>query len=133
MAESFEKSSMEPERKEPTPQIPEGAQRREDEMPEPTSEPKEVGVQSVPSQVTVPTVDNMGAQLIQTPATQSATITIPATQQQLDDWSKGSPSDSLTWFAFFWLRLIKKALHFGWRVLMRGSQLDSANASNVTP
>ncbi|KKR30368.1 hypothetical protein A2715_01005 [Candidatus Woesebacteria bacterium RIFCSPHIGHO2_01_FULL_39_32] len=120
---------MEPERKdqEPQPQIPEGVREQEEEMPEPTPELQEMGVQKVPSQVTAQIVDDTGAQLIQTPSTQVVTITIPASAQQLDDWSKGSPAESLTWLAFFWLRLIKKAIHFGWRIVMKGVNPNVTN------
>jgi hypothetical protein len=52
--------------------------------------------------------------------TQTITISIPATPTQLLDWSKGAPSESLTWFALFWLRMIKKAVHYGWRVVVKG-------------
>jgi hypothetical protein len=109
------------------PQVPEGVKQREEEMPEPTPELQEMGVQNVATQVTAQVVDDTGRQLIQTPATKVVTITIPASQQQLDDWSKGAPSESLTWYAFFWLRLIKKALHFGWRIVMGGKN----NAGNT--
>jgi len=112
---------MEPERKEIKPALPEGLEQREEEMPEPTPELSGMGVTSVPTQITAQVVDDKtGKQLIQTPGSQTVTITIPASPKQLDDWSKGSPSDSLTWFAFFWLRLIKKAIHFGWRIVMKG-------------
>ena len=48
------------------------------------------------------------------PSSQVSTITIPADPQQLTQLSKGSASNSLTWFAVFWLRAVKKALkkHF---------------------
>jgi hypothetical protein len=77
-----------------------------------------------PTQITVQ-VSDQGKPLMQTPATQVVTITIPTTQQQLADWSKGSPSDSLTWFALFWLRMVKKALRFGWRVITKGGQTNA--------
>lgn len=79
-----------------------------------------LGVKPAPSQVTAQVTDDAGRQLIQTPATQAVTIQIPAPQAQLADWSHGSPSSSLTWLATFWLRMIKKALHFGWRVITKG-------------
>ncbi len=44
-------------------------------------------------------------------------ITIPKSQVELETLSKGSVSDSITWFAAFWIRMIKKALHFGWELL----------------
>jgi len=58
--------------------------------------------------------------LMVSPATQTITVTIPAAPTQLADWSKGNSSNSLTWYAAFWLRLLRKALHFGWRVVMKG-------------
>lgn len=48
---------------------------------------------------------------------QTITITIPASPEQLEDWSKGDPENSLTWFAFFWIRMIKKAFAHGWKVV----------------
>ncbi len=80
------------------------------------------GVSVTPTQFTTKVTDDSGKPLVQAPATQVVTITIPTTQQQLDDWSKGSPDDSLTWFAMFWLRMIKKAFYFGWRVVTKGLQ-----------
>lgn len=44
-------------------------------------------------------------------------ITIPKSQVELETLSKGSISDSITWFAAFWIRMIKKAVHFGWELL----------------
>ena len=76
------------------------------------------GVSAVPTQFTQQVSDDSGKPMIQTPQTQTVTIQIPATPQQLEDWSKGSPIESLTWFAHFWIRMIKKALHFGWKVIM---------------
>lgn len=44
-------------------------------------------------------------------------ITIPKPRTELETLSKGSISDSITWFAAFWIRMIKKAIHFGWELL----------------
>lgn len=74
---------------------------------------------SVPSQFQGQVSDDSGNPLIQTPQTQSVTIQVPATQQQLEDWSKGDSENALTWFAVFWIRLIKKGLHFGWRMVKK--------------
>lgn len=49
--------------------------------------------------------------------TNVVSITVPATPQQLEDWAKGSPDNSLTWMAFYWIRMIKKALMHGYRVM----------------
>ncbi|MCH7640719.1 hypothetical protein IID22_00760 [Patescibacteria group bacterium] len=92
----------------------------EDLTEHPVELPPEVertGAKVTRDQVTAQVTDDQGKQLIQSPATQVVTIQIPAAQAQLEDWSHGSPANSLTWFATFWLRLIKKALHFGWRVV----------------
>ena len=108
-------------KQEPIPQVVEGVIVREEEVPKETQLlVQEVGGRVVPSQITAQVVDNTGQQMMQSPATQVVTITIPASQQQIADWTKGSPSDSLTWLATFWIRLIKKAIHFGWRVIMKG-------------
>ncbi|OGM19231.1 hypothetical protein A2955_00650 [Candidatus Woesebacteria bacterium RIFCSPLOWO2_01_FULL_37_19] len=91
------------------------------ETPEQTPAMTEAGVQSVATQVTAQvTDDTTGQHLIQTPATQTVTITIPTTEDQLSDWAKGPAESSLTWLAFFWLRIVKKALYFGWKVITKG-------------
>lgn len=120
---------MEPERKdqEKVPQVPEEVTRREEELPKEVeaieSGVRRTQVQSAPQ---VP-LDSAGKPLVQPPPTQSITVTLPATLQQLDDWAKGDPQNALTWFAAFWLRLIKKALHFGWRIVekVRGGDINA--------
>ena len=95
------------------------------EVPESLEIPPHIereGVSPTQTQVTAQVTDDKGQGLIQTPASQNVTIQIPATEDQLEDWSHGSPSSSLTWFAAFWLRLIKKAIHFGWKVVTFGGR-----------
>lgn len=75
--------------------------------------------QQVPSQFTAQVSDDSGKPLIQTPQTQTVTIRVPATQKQLEDWAKGDIENAITWFAVFWIRLIKKGLHFGWRMIKK--------------
>lgn len=87
------------------------------ENPEIPPRIEKAGISVIPTQFTTQVSDDKGKPLIQAPATQAITISIPATQKQLEDWTKGSPVESLTWYAFFWLRLIKKALYYGWKVL----------------
>jgi len=41
------------------------------------------------------------------------TVTIPADPAQLTSLAKGNPTNAITWFANFWLRIIKKALAIG--------------------
>ncbi|KKR11855.1 MAG: hypothetical protein UT39_C0002G0036 [Candidatus Woesebacteria bacterium GW2011_GWA1_39_21] len=75
--------------------------------------------QAVPSQFKGQVNDDFGKPLIQTPPASAVTIQVPASQQQLEGWSKGDPENALTWFAVFWIRLIKKALHFSWRMVKK--------------
>ncbi len=84
-----------------------------------SSEVEKAGATVTSSQVTAQVADAQGKQLIQTPATQVVTIQIPVAQDQLEDWSHGSPKNSLTWFASFWLRMIKKGMLYGWDVVTR--------------
>jgi hypothetical protein len=116
-----------PEIEKPQAQPPEGVVKEVPDTPEVPSDFEQHGVTARPTQVTAQVSDDAGTPLIQAPATQVVTITIPTTQQQLSDWSQGSPSDSLTWFAMFWLRMIKKAVHFGWKVITKGGQQNAGN------
>jgi hypothetical protein len=67
-------------------------------------------------QVTAQVTDDQGKPLIQSPANQSATVQIPATDDQLEDWAKGDASESLTWYGRFWLRMKAKALTLGKKI-----------------
>ena len=78
------------------------------------------GVNKQQDDFTAQVRDDSGQQLIQTPKTKAVTVQIPATQAQLDNWTKGPIEDALTWFAVFWVRIIKKAIHFGWRMISGG-------------
>lgn len=74
------------------------------------------GVKVVQKNFTAQVKGDDGATLIQTPPTQVIAITPPAGTSILTSWSKGDVTSSLTWLGAFWLRIIKKALHFGWKV-----------------
>ncbi len=66
------------------------------------------------SQVT----DDNGTPLITTPPAQViTTVQPPADTQTLTKKSKGPITSGATWVAAFWLRIIKKALHFGWKII----------------
>ena len=91
---------------------------RPEEVSPLTIERKEVAT-PIPVQFKKQVTDDKGRPLIQTPATQTVTITLPAEESRLTTLAKGSISDSITWFAAFWLRMIKKALHFGWKLIKR--------------
>lgn len=102
----------------PQPQVPESITEIPDtpEIPQPLQEE----VKTVPTQVTAQVTDDKGNPLMQSPVNTNVTITLPKTQPQLAALSKGPVNDSITWFAAFWIRLIKKAIHFGWLILQGG-------------
>jgi hypothetical protein len=55
---------------------------------------------------------------VQPPANPAPSVQIPADPATLATASQGSADDALTWFATFWIRMVKKATHFGWNILM---------------
>ncbi len=95
-----------------------GDQSRVEQIPESPVIPAHLekgGVSPRATQFTAQVGDDKGAPLIQTPQS-SVTITLPSDEVSLKTLSKGSITSAITWFALFWLRMVKKALHFGWRV-----------------
>lgn len=61
-----------------------------------------------------------GKPLIETSATlEKIKITIPRSPVELEQLSKGPISDSITWFAAFWIRMIKKAIYYGYNIFVR--------------
>lgn len=83
-----------------------------------TIEHKEVVI-PIPTQFKAQTKSDKGQPLIQNSAVKSISITLPKNQLELIELSKGSISDSITWFGAFWLRMIKKAVHFGWQLFQK--------------
>lgn len=79
---------------------------------------KGLGVKPVPSNFTAQ-VKQSGQNLITTPQNQAVTITLPTDPQTLTTQSKGPITDAVTWFSVFWWRMIKKALHFGWKIVQK--------------
>ncbi len=78
---------------------------------------KQSGVKVVQKTFKAQVSDGKGKPLIQTPPTQVITVTPPSDTTTLTSWSKGSITSSLTWLGAFWLRMLKKALHFGWQII----------------
>lgn len=107
------------ERKEKFPPPPEGVEIIPEEFPEEVE--RKDGVKVVRSQITAKVTDDSGKPLITSPVTKTVSITIPADDQKLTSLSRGSTNDAITWFAMFWLRMIKKAIHFGWKILKKDS------------
>ena len=76
------------------------------------------GVQMVQKNFKAQVKDNKGNPVIQTPPTQViTTVQPPSDTVTLTQQAKGDTTSGATWLAAFWLRIIKKALHFGWRVV----------------
>ncbi len=75
------------------------------------------GFKVVQKNFTAQVKNDQGQPLIQTPPTQVITVTPPADDTTLTNWSKGSVTSSLTWLGMFWMRVIKKAMHFGWQIV----------------
>lgn len=95
------------------------------EIPETPEIPVHVeqgGVNVAQTQFSAQVNDDQGKPLIQTPKIPSISIQTPADQTNLEVWSKGPITESLTWFAVFWLRLIKKASLKGWNVITGGQK-----------
>jgi hypothetical protein len=78
---------------------------------------EKAGVSPIPTQFK-PVKSDDGKILTPTSATDDVVIKIPATPEELTPLSKGSFLNSITWWATFWLRMIKKAIHFGWKIVM---------------
>jgi len=85
----------------------------------------ETGLSAVEREFKTQVRDSKGQQLLISPATQNISIQLPYDKTTLAGFLKGSVSDSLTWFATFWLRMIKKAMHFGWRVTGKGGGITN--------
>ena len=82
-----------------------------------TIERKEV-VTPVPSQFKAQVTDDQGNPLISTPHTTKADIIIPEINKEtLEVKIKGDTENASVWSAGYWLRLFKKAIYFGWKVL----------------
>ena len=80
-------------------------------------ERKEV-VTPVPTHFKAQVTDDKGNKLISVPEEKKADIIIPAiNKESLEVEIKGDTSESSVWSAGYWLRLFKKAIFFGWKVL----------------
>lgn len=96
-----------------------GVSERQEEFIVPETLQQSTGVQVVQKNFNPQVKGDAGQVLIQTPPAQVITITPPSDTQTLISQSKGDTGSSVTWLATFWLRVIKKALFFGWKVLGR--------------
>jgi len=100
---------------------------RAEEFPEiPVTVENKGVVVPTPSQFTAQVTDDKGRPLIGTPSTEPVTIELPGEKEQLSALSKGTPDEALTWFAASWMRVFKKAVIFGWRVVTGGRKQNAA-------
>lgn len=76
------------------------------------------GVSTSSAPFTAQVQDDQGGDLIHTPDN-SVTITLPSEPEALETLSKGQITSAATWFGLFWLRMIKKAAHLGWKVVKK--------------
>jgi hypothetical protein len=104
----------------PRPEMP-VVQERPEEFPETIQQIQ--GAKVVQKTFKAQVKDDSGKPIIQTPPAQViTTVQPPADAATLTQTAKGDTTSSKTWLAAFWLRVIKKALHFGWQIL--GGQQD---------
>lgn len=89
-----------------------------EEAPSLTIERKEVAI-AVPIHFKAQVKTDKGQPLIQTSTGQAVSVTLPKSRLELAELAKGSVSDSITWFAAFWLRMIKKAIYYGYRIFVK--------------
>jgi hypothetical protein len=88
-----------------------------EEFPE-TIQQIQGGVKVVQKNFKAQVNDDKGAPLIQTPPAQViTTVQPPADTNTLAKQAKGDTASSATWLAAFWIRIVKKALHFGWKII----------------
>ena len=101
------------------PEVPESqVQEHVEEFPETIAQIQGAqGIKVVQKSFKAQVNDDKGNPLIQTPPTQVITIQPPFDQVTLTQQAKGNITSSATWLARFWLRVIKKAFHFGWKIV----------------
>lgn len=95
---------------------------KQEAIPRPETLPEKIEQDRVKRTPVQPQVvyDDQGKPITQTPATSQVTIQLPTDVRSLTNWVKAPVTNSLRWLAAFWLRMIKKAKHFGWRIIQKG-------------
>ena len=80
-------------------------------------ERKEV-VTPVATQFRAQVTDDEGKKVIETPESRKIEIKIPdSNKESLEGKIKGTKDESTAWSAGYWLRILKKAIYFGWKVV----------------
>lgn len=99
----------------PRPEAPQVQERQEEFVVPETLQGS--GVKVVQKSFKAQVSDGNGKPVISTPPTQVISVTPPATSTVLTSWAKGKTDSSKTWLGAFWLRILKRALHFGWKIV----------------
>lgn len=88
-------------------------------------ERKEVAT-PVPVHFKAQVTDDKGNKLISTPETTKADIVIPEIDKETLELKvkNGKIEESSVWSAAYWLRLLKKSIYFGWKVLFDRQSLS---------
>ena len=78
----------------------------------------------VPTQFKAQVTDDQGNPIVSTPQTAKVDLVIPEVNKgSLEAKIKdGNVEDSSVWSAGYWLRIFKKALYFGWKVVFDAKQ-----------
>lgn len=105
----------------PRPEAPK-VQEKQEEFIVPEVLQQTTGVKVVQKNFKAQVNDDKGKPLIQTPPTQVISVTPPADPVTLTSWGKGPITQSITWLGLFWLRILKKASHFGWQIARKEGQ-----------
>lgn len=108
------------ERRPEAPPPPEGVVERPAEIPE-RVERGEPSATTQPAPATTQPASDSGQKPAPTSSANQIVIQIPTDTAKLDDLSKGEPTNAITWLAMFFLRVLKKAKHFGWKIIQGGS------------
>lgn len=90
---------------------------RPDEISSLTIERKEV-VSPVPTKVKAQVSDDKGNKILTTPDDQKVDIIIPEVDREtLEVKIKGDTELPSVWSASYWLRIMKKAIYYGWKYM----------------
>lgn len=85
-------------------------------------ERKEVAT-PIPVQFKAQVTDDNGNPIISTPQTSKPDIIIPEINKEtLEVRIKGDTEEPSVWSASYWLRIFKKAVYYGWKVLFDAKQ-----------
>ena len=90
-------------------------------IPEELEIPEEIeakeGVKATRTQFTTTIKADDGTHMVSSPSTKKVSIQLPTDEDTLETMSKDDVESSSTWSGAYWLRLIKKAVFYGWDIV----------------